>query len=131
MPYHLRIAVVGAVAVLGFDAAMAFAARRYGFDYTRGIVGSLLIYLAVGYFAARQGGPLMNAAVAGAIVGFIDASIGWAVSYWIGPGRDPRVQLTPGVWVSTAVFVILLAGGCAAVGGAIGKRLPIASAGAV
>jgi hypothetical protein len=102
----------------------SLASQRLGFAYARASFGSYLIYLAIGFVAAR--GAAANAvAVAAltAVAGFVDASMGWALSWRIGPGRLPGgASLTIGRWIATAAFVIALAAAVGAVGGIAGHR---------
>lgn len=87
-----RSLVGGVGLVLAFDAAGAAAARVFGFRYTLLLFGTYAIYLFVTFWAARRYGVL--AAVAfGAILGLADATLGWAISWLIGPGR-PAEPLT-------------------------------------
>ena len=125
MPHYLKVAVLGAVAIVAFDIAMSLASRQFGIPYTIGLVGSTTIYLLVGWIAARGtsgGGQVRAAALAGALVGLTDASFGWAVSWYLGPGRTPDGALTLPSWFGTAFFVTLLAGAVAGIGGVAAKR---------
>ena len=122
---QIRVVVLGAAVVVTFDILASLASRRFGFAYARASFGSYLIYLGIGYFAARASASnaIGVAAVAAGIAGLVDASIGWAVSWALGPGRLPEtVPLTVARWVSTALFVVLLAAAIGAVGGIAGRR---------
>jgi hypothetical protein len=126
--------VIGVIAIVAFDAATAFAAREIGFPYARAIFGSYAIYFTIGLLAARTEAPspVRSAIAAAAAAGLADASLGWAVSWALGPGRLPQgAILTPGKWLATAVFVVIVAGAIGAVGGGIaaprlGPRAPAA-----
>ena len=120
MSPFLKVLLGCAVAVVAFDAAASAASRRLGFAYTSAAAGSWAIYAAVGFVAGRHGG-LRAAALAGAATGLVDATLGWYVSWRIGPGRVPG-GLTPRQWLSAAVTVTLLAAAVGAVGG-LGARL--------
>jgi hypothetical protein len=50
-------------------------------------------------------------------MGLIDATIGWAISWAIGPGRTPDGTLPLPRWIAAAALVMLTASICAAVGG--------------
>ena len=55
--------------------------------------------------------------VAGAAVGLVDASLGWAISSLVGPGGPEAGPTSPAAWVGTALFVMALAALVAALGG--------------
>jgi hypothetical protein len=103
----------------------SLASQRLGFAYARASFGSYLIYLAIGFVAARgaAANAVAVAALTSAVAGFVDASMGWALSWRIGPGRLPGgASLTIGRWIATAAFVIALAAAVGAVGGIAGHR---------
>ena len=85
----VRILLGGAIAVLAFDAIASVASQRLGFEYGSAAVGSGIIYTAIGFLAAGRGG-VQAAALAGATMGLVDATLGWAVSWAIGPVQVPR-----------------------------------------
>lgn len=125
--YQTRVVALGVCAVLVFDLVASLAARRFGFPYTRAGIGSYILYLIIGYLAARGAlrDPLRTAATASAIAGFADASLGWAISWRLGVGKLPDdVVLTPRRWVSTAVVVVMLAVAVGTLGGLVGRRPP-------
>ena len=80
----------GMVAIVVFDALGAAAAKRFGFSYGLLVPGSLLIYGRVAALVAarRDAATGVLAALAMAI---IDLTLGWFVSWLIGPGT-PRVD---------------------------------------
>ena len=109
----------GIIAVLLYDALASWTSAATGFAYGKLAPGSWLIYAAVGFVAARSSG-IPAAIVAGALVGLVDASAGWALSWSIGPGRIPGFVLTPARWIQVAVFVSVTAAGMAVIGGLLG-----------
>ena len=116
-----RLMLGGAAAVVAFDAMAAWAASRFGFDYAMATAGSCLLYLVIGFAAARLG-TLRTAALAGALAGLADASLGWAIAWRIGPGRlGPPGSLGPTRWAVSAAAVVLLAAVIASVGGLGGR----------
>jgi len=117
MTSWVRVTLIGAVAIILFDALVAFVSVAMGISYAWGSLGSIVLYALVGYSAARTKPrtPLSAAALAGAVVGLADASGGWAISWAIGPGVIPG--LTVVVWILTALFVVVLATGIATLGG--------------
>jgi hypothetical protein len=104
------------LAVVAFDAIASVASLKLGFAYTTAAWGSYVIYVAVGFIAARWGG-ISAALKAGAVVGLVDASAGWGVSWIIGPGHPAGLTLTPLSWCAVAITVAISASLCAAVGG--------------
>lgn len=112
----------GALAVLVFDTAASFASKGLGFPYGYASIGSVLIYAMVGYFAFRQGG-LVRAVGAAILVELVDATLGWFISWQIGPGALPTDQVTPLIIAITIVTVLIFAVGCALVGSATARML--------
>lgn len=117
--------MLGSAAVLVFDLLASLASRHFRFAYAHAGFGSYLIYLAIGFFAARASisNALGVAALAAGFAGLVDASLGWAISWTIGPGQLPQgTQLTIPRWVGTAIFVVALAAAVGALGGLAGRR---------
>lgn len=118
-----RIAFLGMGAVIVFDAIASLASMSIGFDYMYSAFGSLLLYGAFGYWAGRVL-TIPIATVVGALMGLTDASLGWAVSWILGPGRWEAGLLSPTTWVLTALQVVAVAALCGLLGGVLGKYLP-------
>jgi hypothetical protein len=114
----------GCVVVVLFDLVASLAARRFEFPYERASVGSYFIYLIFGFLAGRsaRGHRARAGTTAAAVVGLADVSLGWAVSWAIGPGRPPSGTLSPGAWMITAAAVVAFAGAIGYVGGVLGAR---------
>jgi hypothetical protein len=124
MPHRMntfwKIVAAGAAAVLLFDTVASFASLRLGFPYGYASAGSVLIYGAVGYLAFRRRG--FGAAIgAGLLVGLVDASLGWYISWLIGPGALPNSLATPFNIGASIVLVTLFAALCAGAGAAIAR----------
>ena len=123
----LRVALLGVVGILTFDVVASFASRVFAFPYVRATVGSYLIYFAIGFCAARAStvAPLRTAAIAAAVAGLAEASLGWWLSALIGPGRmTAGVELTLSRWIGVAIFVVAVAAGIGSVGGRVGRARP-------
>src|SRR5260370_34070680 len=90
----LRILVAASIAVLVLDIFGSLASKAFGFAYSSLAWGSLIIYAAAGFFAARSGG-LRTAPQGGGAVACVDATPGWAISAALGPGR-PAARYTRG-----------------------------------
>ncbi len=110
-----RTIAVGALAVLLFDLAGSYASRRLGFAYANLVIGSILIYGLVG-FAAGQAASIRAGAVAGEAVAAIEATLGWAIAWRIGPGRVPEQEAS----IPTIARTILLVVATGAIFGAVG-----------
>jgi hypothetical protein len=82
------------MAVIILDAAGAYASIKFGFRYTKLALGSLRIYGCVGALATHDGSVGIGA-VAGGLVAMVDATIGGAISWYIGPGRIPHATPRP------------------------------------
>ncbi|HEY7236307.1 MAG TPA: hypothetical protein VH539_19255 [Gemmatimonadaceae bacterium] len=125
MTFPVKVALIGATSIVAFDAAASLAARQLGFPYAWASVGSYLLLFTIGRFAARSAptSPIAAAALAAAFGGLADASLGWAVSWMIGPGRLPSsISLSISGWIATAIFVVGVAAAVGAIGGAIRRR---------
>ena len=113
----------GGIAVLALDTLGSLASRSLGFNYGSLSVISTLIYLGVGGYVGL-GAPVSRAATAAAIVGFIEATIGWAISWAMGPGRpQPGEPSSVAAIVGAALFVTLMAAAVGAVGAWLAKRI--------
>ena len=112
----------GIFAVLAFDTAASFASLGFGFPYAYASAGSVLIYVTVGYLVFRQYG-LSRAVGAALLVEAVDATLGWFVSWQIGPGELPQEQATPILIAISIAFVFIFAAVCAVIGSAIARAL--------
>ena len=122
MTPKLKIAVLGSLAVVTFDAAASLASRVLNFPYTSASIGSYIIYAAVGFLAWRIGGFRL-AALTGAVLGLVDASAGWAVSEVLKANAPPTQELTPMLWVIIAITVMITATICSLSGAVVARLL--------
>lgn len=120
----LRVVAGGCIAVVSFDLLAALAARRFGFPYVRASIGSCVVYLAVGFIAGRSArvDQAKVGALAAIVAGIADASVGWAVSWAVGPGRAASGTLSPGEWMLAAAIVVVFAAAIGYLGGVLGAR---------
>jgi hypothetical protein len=115
-------AAVGAGMVVLFNLVASLIARRSQVSYRRFVAGSFAIYAVTGGTAVAFGG-LPGAALAGMAVAFAEATLGWAVSWWLGPGRPPA-ELRNASSVSAAIVLIIFTGAAVgALGGALRRGL--------
>lgn len=107
------------IAVLVFDTVGSLAAKSFGFNYALLIPGSLLIYGAAAALVAKRDWVL--GLIAATVLALTDVTLGWAVSWLIGPGR-PEGGLTPATAVGAAMTAFVLGGLAGGVGAWIGVR---------
>jgi hypothetical protein len=99
---------------------VSLASRSLGFKYKSLIFGSWPLCAIVGYFVGH-GADLWSCAFAGGVVGLVDATLGRAVSWWIGPGR-PTAELSASAAVSI-VLIVALSGAAFGWSGGVVSRL--------
>jgi predicted Na+-dependent transporter len=114
---------VAAVVILAYDVLwsvvhLAVPGLRPGLDIALTVVGCVIPFV-IGAVLARWEPP-SRAMVLTAVVGVVDSTLGWAISWWIGPGRtdnadEASVALT--IVMVVAVYAVI---GLA--GAAIGRR---------
>ena len=107
--------LAAAATVVAYDAVASWASLQWGFAYRLALVGSCTLYGLFGFFGARRFG-FGRALALGAWMGVVDASLGWAVSWWIGPGQVQSGVPGVGAWLRTAAFVGSVALVCSAAG---------------
>ncbi len=118
----LRILVVASIAVLVLDTFGSLASKAFGFPYSSLAWGSLIIYAATGFFAARGGG-LQTAALGGGAVALVDTTLGWAISWALGPGRPLAGYTGMGPIAGTIALAWLTGIASGLVGGLIARFL--------
>jgi hypothetical protein len=116
----LRIFIAGAVAILMFDTAGAVAALTLGFPYALLSPGSFLIQIVVGFLATRASSLKVGVALATGVAA-IESTIGWLISWAIGPGRPPAEFHTVG-WITASVIIVTITGSlCGLLGGGLAR----------
>jgi hypothetical protein len=116
MSRTVRGILLGGAAVLAIAFAGSVASRTLGFDYSLVAPISIAVSVAIGVYVGL-GGRVSQAAIAGGTVGVIDATLGWAISWAIGPGRpQPGEAITFLGAFNTTLFVALLYAAGAALG---------------
>lgn len=106
------------VLILAFDIVTArIAAGNPAFPYRKLWPLQFGLYAVIGFCAMLALLDLRLVEVVGAITGFVEATLGWAISWRIGPGRVANA--TPGR-IALAIFSITaFAFGCALTGALI------------
>jgi hypothetical protein len=87
MPFWLSILLFGTLTII-YDGIWAAIAKHQGYNYAKGIWGSIFIYLLAGGMVVSQYNVIFGA-LCGSFVAGIDATLGWWVSSKIGPGQLP------------------------------------------
>jgi hypothetical protein len=85
-----RIIAFSTTAIILIDTLGAFASRGLGFSYGYLIPVSFLTYIAIGFLVAKSA-TVFVAILTAAVTGFVEATIGWAISWNIGPGRSAEL----------------------------------------
>jgi hypothetical protein len=114
-----RVTLAGCGFALLVSTLGALAASTFGFNYSALSALSYCNYLIVG-FAVAWLTSLERAVLSGAIVAATEATLGWALSWVIGPGRPPADQQSAAAVAVAVVFVILLGAVVAGIGGFVG-----------
>jgi hypothetical protein len=117
------ILIGGCIIVFLLDALSSIASRRFNFNYARLAPLSFIIYTMVGFLGTRASDQTSGIIVAAA-VGFFDATAGWKISMVL-KANTGKVDNNPSVsrWISTAVFVTLLAAICGLVGSEVSRLM--------
>ena len=120
MTPFVKLVTIGAVVVLLFDATAAIASRLLDFPYTSAAWGSYVVYGTTGYFVGRQF-SVARSALAGIVLGLVDATLGWAASSALRANVPATAELTPAMWAVIAITVMITGAICASIGGAVGR----------
>jgi len=115
MQSTILILVVGVLAVLTLDTIGSIASRQFGFHYGSLSVISWLIRIAVVFLSARYG-SLSLSFLTGGSVAFIDATLGWYISWIIGPGR-PKKKISNTLMARTVLIVTFTGAALGFIGG--------------
>ena len=121
MKHFILIILIGAFAVVAFDTVGSLASRNFGFGYQWLTMGSFLIYAGVGFAASKYNG-LLFAPLAGGITSLVDSTLGWYISWVIGPGR-PAMEMDSTAIISTVIFVTLTGAVVGFIGGLVGRAI--------
>ena len=127
MSTTFRIALYGAAAITAFDVLASAASRALKFPYSYATVGSWLIYAIVAFVVGRRA-AIPAAIAATMLVGFVEATLGWWLSWLIGPGRGPTGTVTQAQIIAALIFVLGTAALIGAAAGAVGHARPATEA---
>lgn len=98
-----KIILTGCIVILAFDTIGSLASLALSFPYSSLAPVSFLIYAIVGFIGTRYTN-IKKGALAAGIVGLVEATLGWAISWIIGPGRLSEVPF----WAIAVVFTVIL-----------------------
>jgi hypothetical protein len=121
--YFWEVVHTGWISVLLFDIVASLASRSSGIPYVYASVGSFLIYATIGYLVFSRRG--LEAAVGAALlVELVDATLGWFISWQIGPGALSILLFTqPIVLVAIIVAILLFAVISAVIGASVARAI--------
>jgi hypothetical protein len=122
MTPSLRIGIVGVAAILLFDAGGAMASLVLGFPYALLSLGSFLIQATVGFLATRASSLRVGVAVATGVAA-VESTIGWSISWAIGPGRPATELRSVGLVIAAAIIVTVTGTICGLLGGGLARLL--------
>jgi hypothetical protein len=100
----------GIAGILALDTVSATAAKFLKFPYKYSMVGSVAIYLAVGWYTALLASDA-SPGMAAALVGAAESTLGWWIAWHIGPGKSPTMK-----HMKAQVIVALFGGALIAAG---------------
>jgi hypothetical protein len=123
MSQSTKVIVLASAAVLVFDTLASMASMMLGFSYALASVGTFLIYSATGFYATKYANLKMGL-LSSAIIGLIDVTLGWAISWTIGPGKPVLQTIDLGGIVLIIASVTLMATMSGLFGGLVSKVLP-------
>jgi hypothetical protein len=80
------VVLIFSVLVIVLDTVAAVVSLRTGLRYEAFGIGAFAVYGWCGYLLGGSAGPLLAASGTG-IVALVDATLGWAIAWRLGPGR--------------------------------------------
>lgn len=113
-----KIALLGMSVIVVYDVLASVISLQTGLPYESFSFGSLLLYAVFGLLAFRTSN-LLGSLLVGASMGFVEATLGWYLSWIIGPGR-PSVPFSPSEIIFAIVFVTITAAVIGLIGGLLG-----------
>lgn len=99
--------LISFLSVLAFDTLASFISQIFQIDYVLFSIGSAVIYFCIGFFGTKYGNFAL-AIISSALTGIIDSTLGWYISWIVGPGK---IDIEPDLVIkfSTVVTVVLIA----------------------
>jgi hypothetical protein len=118
-----RIILAGTLGIVLFDGLASLASRSFGFPYVYATAGSWLIYAMVG-FAIGRIAPVSYAAAGVAVVALAESTIGWWLSWIVGPGRTKSGTINSAQVITAIVTVVVIGALIGSAAGALGRSRP-------
>jgi len=118
----VRWLIIGPIAVVAFDTLASIAARTLDFDYGSLWPLSVLLTVTVAFLAGQDTGLVRAGVFAGLALEFVNSTVGWAVSWVIGPGAPAPADRDALPVVLTALGVTAVGAIEGFVGGWLGAR---------
>ncbi len=103
--------VLGAIVVVVYDTLTAIISVATGISYSFFALGSFVISLTFGFLLGRAAKWYLGA-LSGAANGLVEATVGWAISWLIGPGK-PEFE-------TDAVMIAIIVGLAINIGAVLG-----------
>lgn len=125
---QLKMAAVGLVAVLAFEAVTAYALKANGAGERWMAIFGALLFLAIGFFAGRRLGTWRDGLGVVMIVAVLEMPLGMLVMRAIDPASVPDLPI--GMMIAGSLIGIVLNGIVGLIGALIGartKRVPDAA----
>jgi len=119
MKYIIKITLLGILAILFIDTVGSITSNKLNFSYSYLSPISFLIYTSIAFWVTREINRKTGITIA-ALLGLIDATIGWKISIALGANiENATIEITLMTWTFTALF----AAGIAALFGLLGAWL--------
>jgi hypothetical protein len=101
----LRVAIL---VMLGWELLACALSLTLHIPFERFALGDLTIYFGAGLALARRSG-LLSGPVGSAAIAAVDATVGWTITWLLGPGRPADGWSHPWAIVATSLGVVFLA----------------------
>lgn len=99
--------LIAFLSIIAFDTLASLASRTFQIEYGLFLIGSIVIYICVGFFGEKYGNIAL-AVISSALTGVIDSTLRWYISWVIGPGRlEGEFDFT--IIFSAIVFTVFIA----------------------
>ncbi len=110
----LALALLFSVIIVTYDALTAAIAKVVGVSYNSFLVLALVLFFFMGILAGRKAGS-WAAIIPVAIAAAADATVGWYIAAWIGPGYVPGWTMRTLVTLAVQSAVVATAIACVGV----------------
>ena len=109
MKKHIKILLIGIVAITLLDSIGSIASRKLDFDYSNLFYISYAIFAIIAFVSTRVKN-LKIGILHAAILGLYDATVGWKISMLLDANTaGTNNQLSIGIWIGVCIMMILVA----------------------